>query len=207
MINKKLLTIASLIRKDEIVVDIGCDHAYLPIYLVKNNLCKKVIASDISKGALKIAEENIKKEGLDIKLYLSDGLNNIKEYYDTIVISGMGTTSIINILKDKKLCNHIILSSNNNLYELRLFMNKLGYSIDKEIALYENGKYYDIISYFKGKEYLSREILLFGKSYDKKYINYLKEKEEKIIKKLKFTKKIKKLIYLSKIKKYLKKCN
>ena len=207
MINKKLLTIAKLINKNEIVLDVGCDHAYLPIYLVKNKLCKKVIASDISEGALKIASKNIAKENLNIKLYLSDGLNNINENYDCLVISGMGTKSIISILKNKKLCNHIILSSNNNLYELRLFMNKIGYKIDKEKIIYEKGKYYNIVSYYKGKEYLNKNVLLFGKSYNKQYLEYLLKKEFKILKKLDLFKRIKKYIYIARIKRCLKRCN
>ena len=91
MKSKRLLAIASFIEKNDSVLDLGCDHGYLAIYLKKNNLCKNVIASDISSNALDIANNNIKKYQVDIKTYLSDGLNNINDFYDTIVIAGMGT--------------------------------------------------------------------------------------------------------------------
>ena len=47
----RLKTVASFINQDDKVVDIGCDHAYLSIYLIKNKFCKKVIASDINENA------------------------------------------------------------------------------------------------------------------------------------------------------------
>ena len=62
MLNKKLKTIASLINKNDTVLDIGCDHAYLAIYLKQNNLCKDVYASDINSNALKQANKNIKND-------------------------------------------------------------------------------------------------------------------------------------------------
>ena len=58
------------------------------------------------------------------------------------------------ILKSGYLPENIIISSNNDLYTLRNYLNSIEYKINKEIIVYENGKYYDIISYEKGKENL-----------------------------------------------------
>ncbi len=57
------------------------------------------------------------------------------------------------------------------------------YTITKEIIVFENQKYYDIIKYKKGREKLTEEELYFGKSHDKKYLNYLKEKYQMLYKK------------------------
>ena len=103
MNSERLKTIASFVSKNDSVIDVGCDHGYLAIYLKLNNLCKNVIASDISKNALTYAINNFKKYKLNIKYYISDGLNNIDEYYDTVIIAGMGTHTIMNILSKKKL--------------------------------------------------------------------------------------------------------
>ena len=186
----RLLAIANEIKKGSIVLDVGTDHAFLPIYLIKNKICKSVIASDISENALKGAESNIKKAKVkNIKLVLSDGLNNIEDNYDTLVISGMGSRSIIKILNNKKLPSNIILSSQSDLYLLRSFMNKIGYKINKEIAVLDN-KYYVIINYVKGKESLSKKVLFYGKSNDKDYFKYLYLKQKDIYKKVNFIKKI-----------------
>ena len=55
-------------------------------------------------------------------------------------------------------------------------MNDLGYKIDQEVVVFENKKYYSIIKYVKGKEALTKEELLFGKSKNKEYFTYLSQK-------------------------------
>ena len=196
----RLLAIASLIDKGSSVLDVGTDHAYLPIFLSQNEKCKSIIASDVSSNALKIAKDNLKKYHIDdVKLILSNGLDSINEEYDTIVLAGMGTSTIIKILENKKLPNTLIISSNNDLYKLRKFMNKIKYKIKEEIVILEKNKYYDIIKYQKGNEKLSYFKKMYGKSNDKKYYKYLLTKEKNIFKKVNLFKKLnllKNIIYL-----------
>lgn len=196
----RLLTIASLIDNGSSVLDVGTDHAYLPIFLSQNKKCKSIIASDVSSNALKIAKDNLKKYHIDdVKLILSNGLDSINEEYDTIVLAGMGTSTIIKILENKKLPNTLIISSNNDLYKLRKFMNKIKYKIKEEIVILEKNKYYDIIKYQKGNEKLSYFKKIYGKSNDKKYYKYLLTNEKFIFKKVNLFKKLnllKNIIYL-----------
>ena len=196
----RLLAIASLIDKGSSVLDVGTDHAYLPIFLSQNEKCKSIIASDVSSNALKIAKDNLKKYHIDdVKLILSNGLDSINDDYDTIVLAGMGTSTIIKILENKKLPNTLIISSNNDLYKLRKFMNKIKYKIKEEIVILEKNKYYDIIKYQKGNEKLSYFKKMYGKSNDKKYYKYLLANEKFIFKKVNLFKKLnllKNIIYL-----------
>lgn len=196
-ISPRLLEIAKLVPKNSCVLDIGTDHAYLPIYLSKNNICKSIIASDISENALASGRKNLKKYNVkNVKLVLSDGLENITETYDVITISGMGTSTILKILNNKNLPNNLIISSNNDLHLLRKSMNEKGYTIKKELAIKDSNKYYDIISYEKGKEKLSFYQLLYGKSKNKDYYKYLLSKEKYIFYKSKKIKHLKNIIYL-----------
>ncbi len=181
MLNKRLTAVASLVPKDSFPLDVGTDHGLLPIYLIKNKICQKVLASDISPNALKNAENNIKKYAVsNIELYESDGLKKIPKIYDTIIISGMGTSNILDILNEDDLPDTIILSSNNDLELLRTSMNKKGYKIAKEIVVYEKNKYYDMILYKKGKEKLTKFQKEFGKSNDLDYYNHLYKINKKI---------------------------
>lgn len=192
MLSDRLMMVASLVKNNANVLDVGTDHAYLPIYLRESGKCKKIIASDISENALEGARKNIEKyQTPDIKLVLSDGLDKIEDEYDTLIISGMGTRTIIHILQNQKLPKNIILSSNNNLFELRKFMNKIGYKIVNEVTCLEKGKWYDILSYEKGKEKLSKIKLLYGTSKDKKYYQHLYQKEKNICQKKNFRNKVK----------------
>lgn len=192
----KLKAIAFFIETNDKVVDIGCDHAYLDIYLSQNNLCKTIIASDINKNALNNAIKNINKYGISqkIKCVLSDGLDNINpKDIDTIVIAGMGTKTIKHILNNKdKLKNikKIILSSNNDHYSLRKYMQKNNFMLIEEKIIYEKKHYYIISKYAKGKQKLKKKELMFGfyKKENLKYYKYMFEENKQILKKIPITK-------------------
>ena len=64
MISNILKSLVKYIEKVDSVIDIGCDHALLDIYLVKNNIIDKCIVSDVSQNALKQGIENIEKYNL-----------------------------------------------------------------------------------------------------------------------------------------------
>ena len=125
-LSKRLEVVASFVNDNSKVIDIGCDHGLLSIYLVNKYKNVKVIASDINENALSSAITNIKKEKLEnrIETRLGSGLDVVKaDEIDTIVIAGMGANTIVGILKysTSKLSNvnNIIIQSNTDLYFLR----------------------------------------------------------------------------------------
>ena len=177
----RLQTIVDLVPKNSKVVDIGTDHAYVPIYLYLNNVTKNITATDISSNVLKSTYNNLKKYNLEdkIKLILSDGFKNVTDTYDLAIIAGMGTHTIIDILKAKDLPKTLIISSNNDHHILREYLNSINYTLSKEMAILDNNKYYLIMYYVYGKENLSKEEILFGKSNNNDYYNYLQNKYSK----------------------------
>lgn len=181
----RIEAIASLVDNDALVVDIGTDHAYLPIYLYENDITKNIVASDISSNALLFAKSNLEKHNLrgKIKLVVSDGFKNLDECFDIAIISGVGTETIKKILDNEVLPNKLILSSHKNVSDLREYMFKIGYKIEKEIIVYENNIYYNIIKYVKGKDILSKYDLLVGLSNDINYKKHLLNKYKEIYKK------------------------
>lgn len=187
MISKRLKAIASLIDKNSKVIDIGTDHAYLPIFLYNNKITTKITATDVSEKVLENSFKNLTKNELEnkIKLIKSDGFNNVCEKYDIAVIAGMGAYTIIKILNSSNLPDKLIIQSNNNIDILRKNMNELNYKIDKELAILDKNKYYNIIKYEKGNEKLNNNQLLFGKSNNKNYYKYLLEKNNILYKKTK----------------------
>lgn len=183
MINLKLKTIASFVQKEDVVIDTCCDHAYLAIYLKENNLCKNVFASDISENALKNANANIKQHGLNIKTFLSDGFKDFFESsIDTAVIAGVGTATALDIVYNApRNVKKFIISSNNNYYELRSKMFEIGYYIQKEIVIQENGIFYPIMLFERTFQKEDKFTLQFGKSENRMYIRYLLQKEEDLL--------------------------
>ena len=182
MYSLRMKTIASLIKKEDKVLDIGTDHALIPIYLIKNNLVSLADGSDISKAVLQGAINNVKNASLEdkIKLYLSDGVISIDtSIYNTFIITGMGFSTIKSILDNATLNNieKLIIQSNNNLYDLRKYINKLGYKITDEICLKDKNITYNIIKFEKGKETLTDQELNCGKFDSKNIWSYKEELE------------------------------
>ena len=184
-LSKRLQAIATLVDIDSKVIDVGCDHALLDIYLTLNN-GNKCIATDINKNALENAKKNIEKYNLKskIKTKLTNGLNGINiSDSDNIVISGMGTHTIIDILNTNKLSNTLIISSNNDIEILRREVVKLGYMIDSEIFLFDKGKPYIIIKFLKGNKNYKNIDYQLGPILKNniQYKEYLIDKYQKII--------------------------
>lgn len=196
-LSNRLKEIASFIPDNVKMVDIGCDHALLDIYLYKNRKNIKIIASDINENALEQAKKNIKKYKLDksIETRLSNGLDNINsDEIDTIVISGMGSHTIVGILRmnQKKLINvdNIIIQSNNHIDFLRERILELNYYIDSEKLVKDNNIIYTIISFKKGKKRYNKKEIYFGPYLLKENSNLFKEKNKQDLEKLEYLYKI-----------------
>lgn len=183
-LSKRLRVIADYIDDNASIVDIGCDHGLLDIYLYNNRDNLRIIASDINAKAISNAVRNIKKCKLEdkIEIVISDGLDNIDvNGLDTVVISGMGAHTIVGILysnigKLKKIKN-IIVQSNNDIDFLRIKITKIGYYIADETLVKDGGIIYTVIKFQKGKRFYSRRQLYFGPCLLKENSDLFKEKK------------------------------
>lgn len=155
-LSNRLSKIASFIEEEDNVLDVGCDHALLDIYLSKK-YSKIYHASDLRESALDMARNNIEKYNADkVILKCGNGLDVLdnKTNINTIVISGMGYLTIIGILKNIKSfynINKIVIQSNSNSEIIRKYMIKNGYFIEKEAIVYDKNIYYVISSFKRGK--------------------------------------------------------
>lgn len=174
-LSKRLLAIVNYINPEDKVVDVGCDHGYLDIYLALNKKNKMIIASDISPLVIKATKDNIDKYNLTskIKVYCTDGLNGIKENYDTIVLSGLGAHTIVGVLATEKKANKLIIQSNNHWEMIRDNITKQGYNLLSEKLIYENEKLYSVMLFKKQVSYITKCEKLVG-IYNKDNVNEYK---------------------------------
>lgn len=185
-ISKRLKAISEFINEKDKIIDIGCDHALLDIYLKDKYENIKIIASDIHEEALKIAKKNLEKYNFDgkIDLRLGDGLSVVNsDEINTIVIAGMGYYNIVKILSEKEKLENvekIIVQSNTDVVKLRKFVIKLGYKIDDETLLEDKNIVYTIIKFVKGNEKYDYKQIYFGprllEKKDKLFNNYYSKK-------------------------------
>lgn len=182
MLSRRLQVIASLVTTES-VIDVGCDHGYLDIYLTKNGI--KCLATDISEKSLLKAKYNFNNYNLNIETKLTDGLNDIDiKSTDTIIISGMGTDTINKIL-NKDINNDLIICSNNHLEKLRRYIVNKGYYIKDEIFILENNKPYMVIKFKKGfKKYNDFDYIIGPVINDQKYFTYLNNKYHDLLDKI-----------------------
>jgi tRNA (adenine22-N1)-methyltransferase len=168
MISKRLKAIGDLVDTNSFCLDIGCDHAFLDIYLVRNKKNIKVIASDNKEGPLKIAKNNIAASHLnkDIKTVLADGLDSYEEGVDTLILAGMGGLNIISILKRKeeilKNIKTLIISPNNYQSAVRRYLTKKGFYIEQELLVKDGKIIYQIIKFSKGRKKYNNFDYMFG---------------------------------------------
>jgi tRNA (adenine22-N1)-methyltransferase len=196
LLSRRLEAIAKMVDEDSVVLDIGTDHGYLPIYLVSNQIIKIAIASDVKELPLKVASKNISKANLDtkIKLVLSDGLENITSYFNTVVIAGVGPRTIINILQkgiEKVKNKTLILQSNVSSNLVREWLNQNNFKVIDENLIFEDGNYYEIIKAKTGKQILTSSDLYLGPFIKKmkneevkNYFNTMFEKYNKLLKRI-----------------------
>jgi len=169
-LNKRLSLVAEKVLSvgANAILDVGCDHAFLDIYLVQQNQNIRAVASDIHEGPIAIAKENIQKYGLSdvIETRVGAGIQTIDKEIDTIVISGMGGLNMIGILKYYpnllKNVKWIILSPNNYPIEVREQISKLGFYLYDEDLVEERNFIYPVMVFQKGKKYYPRKSFIFS---------------------------------------------
>ena len=211
-ISKRLIAISDFVdSNDKTIYDVGCDHALLDIYLASKYKNTFFYATDISRKCIEKANENIKKYNLEkrIKTDVNDGLQNINlNKNSTLIISGMGAHTIINILEncDITKIKKIIVQSNNDLEYIRRKITNMKFLIENEVTVFDK-KHYVIISFIPGcRKYNSTELiygplLLKNIKENKSYFQYLYDKYNEIFHNIPFTKIKQRITVFQKVKK------
>lgn len=157
-ISNRLRTVAVMVSEGYRVADIGTDHAYVPIYLVREGRCPGALAMDIGKGPLESAREHIREYGLEtqIETRLSDGLSEYEPgEADSIVIAGMGGALMERILAlgAEKLAGvkELILSPQSEIFLVREWLCRNGWQAASEVMLLEDEKYYTVMRAVPGE--------------------------------------------------------
>lgn len=209
-LSNRMMALVSMISKGGTVADIGCDHAYVSIYLIKEKIADSVIAMDIKKGPLEIARMNIDAAGVTISdvpkkgsicVRLSDGGKELKEHEAaTCIIAGMGGMLMEKILSDSEAVfrsmNELVLQPQSDYEHFRRFLYSHGYEIVMEDMIFEDGKFYPMMKAVPfvdsaGIDQLSQIEYMFGPKLLKQknsvllqYLLHEKESKREVVDKL-----------------------
>ena len=187
----RLSAIANLVEPNSRIADVGTDHGYLPVYLVKAGVVKSAIASDVNSLPLSSCKALVEQEGLCdvINTRLSNGLDNIEnDEFDNLIIAGMGGELIAEILSRKDLKDkHLILNPMTHPEITRKYLYDNGFEILNDIIINEGKHYYNIFDakYTGVIEKKTRADYYLGgikdfthKGYFLHLLNYLKNKSK-----------------------------
>ncbi|WP_050392120.1 tRNA (adenine(22)-N(1))-methyltransferase, partial [Streptococcus pneumoniae] len=194
MISKRLELVASFVSQGAILLDVGSDHAYLPIELVERGQIKSAIAGEVVEGPYQSAVKNVEAHGLKekIQVRLANGLAAFEEtdQVSVITIAGMGGRLIARILEEGlgKLANveRLILQPNNREDDLRIWLQDHGFQIVAESILEEAGKFYEILVVEAGEMELSARDTRFGPFLSREISPVFVQKWQKEAEKLEF---------------------
>lgn len=150
-LSARLLGCAHFVPPGAVVADIGCDHGYLGIYLLKQHIAKRVIAADVREGPLACAVRNAEKFDCSAQMsfHLSDGVQKIPRDFDCMVCAGMGADTMISILSAAPWLQsaqyRLILQCQSKTHELRRYLSEHGWHITEEAVLQDGRFLYTIM--------------------------------------------------------------
>ncbi|MGY2275023.1 MULTISPECIES: tRNA (adenine(22)-N(1))-methyltransferase [Pseudomonas] len=153
------------------LADIGSDHGYLPVALMRRGLITAAVAGEVATTPFHAAQRTVRDNGLEqqITVRLADGLAAIEAHDGITAISvcGMGGETIRDILESGKRHlsgrERLILQPNGGEQPLRQWLMDNDYSILSEELLRENRFYYEIIVAEHGEAMVyTAEQLYFG---------------------------------------------
>ena len=173
-LSERLTAIAEMVTEGNRLVDVGCDHGYLPVYLMLQHKIPGAIATDVGKGPLARAQEHIAQYHMEsyIETRLCNGLSEIRSGEgDTLVIAGMGGPLMERILNEGRHAlpgfQELILQPQSDIPHFRRFVMQNGYQIIQEEMILEEGKFYPIMKAVQyegeGSAVWSREEEMFGR--------------------------------------------
>lgn len=177
-LSKRMQAVAQMVPAGHIAADVGCDHGFVSIYLVKNGICPHVYAADVRPGPLDRAKEHIAASGLSscITPVLSDGLKEVRvgempeenmadsgmkhkaPGADVMIAAGMGGKLTIRILSDvphkTKQLTWVVLEPQSEVWLVRRWLSENGFMIVEEAMVLEDEKYYPVIKALNRKKVL-----------------------------------------------------
>lgn len=199
-LSRRLTAVAGMVTEGNVVCDVGCDHGYVSIYLIKQGISPHVIAMDVRKGPLSHAKKHIDMYGLCdyIETRLSDGMDELQTgEADTLIMAGMGGRLMEDIItRGMNKVEHLkelILQPQSEIGLFRKFLRDNGLKIVEEDMVYEDGKYYSLMRAVSGKQAVCQDTV--SRIYDlygeilltnrhpvlKQYLDYQHEKLRQLL--------------------------
>lgn len=154
---ERMKILCSHLKRAKKFADVGCDHGYMSLYVLENDLCETLYFSDVSKGSLKKAERLLKdyaESGKAIGV-LGDGFFGVPKDTDEVLIAGMGGSEIVDILSHERygfLPDYFVFQPMLDGEKLRRYLIEKGAFLERDYTFTAGGKPYDCVTGRKRRE-------------------------------------------------------
>ena len=155
-ISKRLLACSRFISPGQLVADVGTDHGYLPIYLLREKGAAWVYAGDIGEKPLQKARDNAARFGVTdrISFYCCSGVEGLPRDFDVLVMAGMGAETMVSILRAAPWLRddryRLVLQCQSSQNELRLYLSENGWTIRREEPVRDGHFLYTVMEALRG---------------------------------------------------------
>lgn len=150
-LSNRLQAVADAVPAGSRIIDVGTDHAMIPVWLIQTERVLHAWASDIRRGPLQSAGHLISETntGHSIDLRMTDGLQGFcAEDGDTIILAGMGGETMVSILSGAPWTKNgslLILEPQSKQAVLRRWLTDNEYIITRESLVKDAGRIYPIL--------------------------------------------------------------
>ncbi|MBR1647728.1 MAG: tRNA (adenine(22)-N(1))-methyltransferase TrmK [Selenomonadaceae bacterium] len=188
MTDARIDAVINFVREGSRVADIGADHGYLSIELVKSGRAIFVTATEKNLQPLEAARKNISAAGLEkiIDTRHGDGLKILSAgEVDTICIAGMGGALITKILDESpevvNAARQLILQPMNASEKVRDWLSENDWAVDDEDLAEVAGVIYEIISAVKIPDAVPKKFKRDSSPLLKKFLSQRAEKIQRVL--------------------------
>ena len=148
-VDPRLLSASAFVRQGAVLADIGTDHGYLPIFLLKCGRVSRAVLTDVNEGPLRSAESNLRRAGLShlAETVLTDGAAGLEGKGITdVAVCGMGGELIASIIEAspwlKRGDIRLILQPMSRQERLVEYLSDAGFAIRERSYSESGGKFY-----------------------------------------------------------------
>lgn len=160
-ISKRLMACAAWVDPGQRVADIGTDHGYLAIYLLRSGRARRVLAADIAPQPLERARENARRFGVQagLSFHQCDGVRGLPRDFDVLLMAGLGAETMIQILQGGPWLRtggyRLILQCQSSQNELRQYLSENGWQISREAPVRDGKFLYTVLEAKPGRQALT----------------------------------------------------
>lgn len=156
-LSARLEAMLALLSPCRLLIDVGTDHAMIPVAAVERGIAARAIASDLRAAPLRASRASIRASSAAERIMIvrQDGLSALaRSSVDAVLMAGMSGESMVrlcssaaNVLSD---VTQLVLQPNSDAVAVRRWALDSGWHLADERMLLERGQFFVVCAFRQG---------------------------------------------------------